>query len=39
MGLLDMTMGLLGSGLQDQQDEPKAMLVQAALGMLMGKHH
>jgi uncharacterized protein YidB (DUF937 family) len=36
MGLLDMAMGMLGGGLQDQQGEPKAMLLQSVLGMLSG---
>jgi uncharacterized protein YidB (DUF937 family) len=34
MGLLDMALGMLGGGQQGQQNDPKAMLLQAALGML-----
>lgn len=34
MGLLDMAMGMLGGGTQDQQGEPKAILLQAVMGML-----
>jgi len=34
MGLLDMALGMLGGGQQGQPNDPKAMLLQAVVGML-----
>ncbi|MFC3106834.1 YidB family protein [Undibacterium arcticum] len=34
MGLLDMALGMLGGGQEGQQNDPKSMLLQAALAML-----